>query len=72
MRRWSQRSSLLSDGFFSNELIRYDFKKVGKVPVKKERLTMERNCREISLAIFFRTVVEMRSRLQCELGDLES
>ena len=53
---------------FSNGLIRDDFKKEGKAPVRMERLTMERIVGAISLAIFLRTVVG----LQCELGDLES
>ena len=41
------------------------------MPVRREKLTMERIIRAISLAIFLRTVVGIWSRLQCELGDLE-
>ena len=38
-----------------------------KVPVRRERLTMERIVRAISLAVFLRTVVGMGSKLQCEV-----
>ena len=43
-----------------------------KVPVRRERLTIERIVGEISLDIFLRTVVKMGSMLQHELGDWES
>ena len=43
-------SSLLIKVVFINRLIRDDFKE-GKVPVKRERLTMERIVGAISLAI---------------------
>ena len=69
MGRYFERSSLLSKGFFSNGLIRDDFKEEGKVPVRRKRLTMERIIEAISLAIFLRTVLGIWSRLQCELGD---
>ena len=39
-------------------MIRDDFKKEGEVPVRTERLTMERIVGAISLAIFLRTVLE--------------
>ena len=42
------------------------------MPVRRERLTMERIVGAIALAIFLRTVLGMGSRLQCELGDWES
>ena len=49
--------------FFSNGLIKDDVKEDGKVPVRKKRLTMERIVRQISLAIFLRTVIMIGSRL---------
>ena len=57
---------------FSNELIRDNFKEKGKVPIRREKLTMDRIVGAISLAIFLRTVVGIGSRLECELGDWES
>ena len=56
---------------FSSGLNRDDFKEEETVPVRREKLTMERIVRAISLAIFLRTVVWMWSRLQCELGAWE-
>ena len=44
---------------FSNWLIRDNFKEEGKVPVRRERLTMERIVGAISMVIFLRTVVEI-------------
>ena len=48
------------------------YKEKGKVPVRRERLTMERIMGVILLAIFLRIVVGIGSRLQCELGDWDS
>ena len=56
----------------SNGLFRDDFKEERKVPVRSERLTMKRILGAISLAIFLRTIVGIRSKLQYELGDWES
>ena len=52
-----RKVSLLSEDFFSNGLIIDDFKEEGKVPVKRERLTMERIVEAISLAISLRTIM---------------
>ena len=38
-------------GFFSNWLIRDDFKEEGKVPIRRERLKIE-NCRGDSVGYF--------------------
>ena len=45
---------------------------MGKVPVRRERLTTYRIVGPISLAISLRTAVELGLRLQCKLGDWES
>ena len=63
-------ASLLREWFFSNGMIRDGFKKERKVPIRRQRLTIERIVGAISLAIFLRTVVEMGLRLQ--LGDWKS
>ena len=46
-----------------------DFKVEGKVPVLLEGFTVERIVGDISLAIFFSTVVRTGSRSQYELDD---
>ena len=49
--------------------MRDDLRQEGKVPVRSERLTIERILRDTSLAIFLRTIMGVESRLQDELDD---
>ena len=57
---------------FSNGLIGDDFEEEGEAPVRRKRLTMERIVGAFSLTNFLRTVVEIMSRLLCDLGDWKS
>ena len=53
---------MLSQGFFNSWLIIDDFKVEGKIPVVMERFTIKRIVGDISLEIFFSTVVRTGSR----------
>ena len=54
---------------FNSELIIYDFKVEGKVPVVMERFTIERIVEDIALEIFYSTMVGTGSRSQYESDD---
>ena len=47
----------MREGFVSNGLIIYDFKEEGKVPVRREKLTMERIVVGDFVGYLLRTVV---------------
>ena len=59
----------MSEGFLNSGLIIDDFKEEGKIPEVMERFTIERIVEDISLEIFFSTVVERGSRSQYESDD---
>ena len=59
----------MSDGFFNSGLIIHDFKFEGEGTSGNGRFTIERIVGDISLKIFFSTVVGTGSRSQYESDD---
>ena len=60
-----------SVGFFNRGLIIDDFRVEGKVPVRRDRLTIDKMVGDIASAMCLRTIVGIGSRSQNEFGDLE-
>ena len=54
------------------EVMRDDFRREGKVLVRREWLTIERIVGDISLVFFLRTIVGIGSRFQDELDNWDS
>ena len=66
-RKIGERSII--EGFLRRGLTRDDLRGEGRVPVRRERLTIERMVGDISLAVFLRTVFGIGSRSQDELDE---